>query len=130
MQFLKTEKKNKINKKLLLTSLPMNALTLCFAADSDSATTTALSNLQKVFSTVYAFFASGYTLVICSVGLIWVGIKWITNRGEPTILKDLGPKIGAFILIGGASGFCQLFFKPTKGTSVMEGTNVFQGLGL
>lgn len=125
MQFLKTAKKE-INKKAFAFTLLSVTLTNCFAALS---TSEALGNLKKVFGTVYAFFASTYTLVICTVGLIWVGIKWITNRGEPTILKDLGPKVGAFLLIGGASGFCQLFFKPDKEvTSVTSGSEVFDGL--
>lgn len=118
------------NKKAIMFLIVATCLVAGAFAQSSStdATSKALTNLSKVFSTVYQFFASSYTLVICTVGLIWTGIKWITNRGEPTILKDLGPKVGAFILIGGASGFCQLFFTPEKETNKATSGETFSGL--
>ena len=89
-----------------------------FAADAG------LGALKTVFGTIYM-------LVICSVGLVWVAVKWITNRGEPTVVKDLAPKAGAMLIIGGASAICNLFFKPESAfevKSLTDGSNIFNEL--
>lgn len=99
----------------------------CFNTFAD----TGLGSLKTIFGTLYWFFSSTYMLVICSVGLVWVGVKWITNRGEPTIVKDLAPKAGAMLLIGGASAICNLFFKPEnnfKIDALIDGSNIFNEL--
>ena len=96
-----------------------------FAADAG------LGALKTVFGTIYWFFSSSYMLVICSAGLVWVAVKWITNRGEPTVVKDLAPKAGAMLIIGGASAICNLFFKPESAfevKSLTDGSNIFNEL--
>lgn len=120
--------KHSTKKTILTLTMLIMAFSL-FAADSS--TPSGLSALKTIFGTIYWFFSSTYMLVICSVGLVWVGIKWITNRGEPTVVKDLGPKAGALILIGGASAVCNLFFKPSGNFEVnalTDGSSIFSDL--
>lgn len=109
---------NKNTAKKIVMFLIIAAVFVCsVSADTSTATGTtaagAMNSLKKVFGTIYAFFASTYMLVICTAGLVVIGIQMITNRGEPVVMKKLVPTFFAIILIGGASGFCQLFFKPT-----------------
>ncbi len=97
----------------------------CFA---QSTTADAFTNLKMVFATIYAFFTSTYMLVICTVGLIVIGVQMITNRGEPVIMKKLVPWLFAVIIIGSASAICGLFFKPsTEINGITDGTNLLDG---
>lgn len=104
----------------------------CVSSFAQSASTSSgIGALKTVFGTIYWFFSSTYMLVICSVGLVWVAVKWITNRGEPTIVKDLAPKAGAMLVIGGASAICNLFFKPSGNfeiNTLTDGSNIFTEL--
>lgn len=101
----------------------------CFAKDPTVSTTAdAFTNLKMVFATIYAFFTSTYILVICTVGLIVIGVQMITNRGEPVIIKKLVPWLFAVIIIGSASAICGLFFKPeTDISGILDGTNLLNG---
>lgn len=97
----------------------------CFA---EGTTADAFTNLKSVFATIYAFFTSTYMLVICTVGLIVIGVQMITNRGEPVIMKKLVPWLFAVIIIGSASAICGLFFKPsTEIGGIIDGTNLLDG---
>lgn len=111
------------------------AVFACFstfaAGETSSTSSTGLGALKTIFGTVYWFFSSTYMLVICTVGLVWVAIRWITNRGEPQVVKDLAPKAGAMLIIGGASAICNLFFKPEGSfsvTSLTSGSDIFSEL--
>lgn len=121
-----------LKKKLLFLIVLLSCICFSsFAADSTTTTSTGLGALKTIFGTVYWFFSSTYMLVICTVGLVWVAVRWITNRGEPQVIKNLAPKAGAMLIIGGASAICNLFFKPSGSFSVdslTKGTDIFTDL--
>lgn len=102
----------KFNKKLFICTLMIFFAASMIFAEPNANTSTGLKALKELFSTIYAFFTSTYMLVICTVGLVWVGIQMITNKGEPVVTKKLIPMGCAFLLIGGSSAIVQLFFKP------------------
>ena len=117
----------KMNKKRMasLVMIGLVCLSGCFADSSE-----AFDSLKMVFGTVYAFFTSTYMFIICTIGLIIIGVQMITNRGEPVVMKKLVPWLCATILIGSASAICKLFFSPdtdvaglTDGTYLLDGWN-------
>lgn len=65
--------------------------------------------VNSIFFTIYTVFTGWYTKVICLGGLVFIGIKMITNRGDPQALKSLVPWAIAAVIIGGASIICGLF---------------------
>ena len=97
-----------INKKKVLSSL-----ILALLCSSSIFANSALNSLEKVFGTLYWFFSSTYMVVICTVGLVIIGIQMVTNRGEPVVMKKLVPWAAAVLIIGSASLICNLFFKPS-----------------
>ncbi len=93
----------------------LSVLFLAFVCASNifAAGNGALSSIEKVFGTLYWFFSSTYMVVICTVGLVIIGIQMITNRGEPVVMKKLVPWGAAVLIVGSASAICNLFFKPS-----------------
>ena len=129
---------NSIVKKIIcLLLIGMCCMSFITAQTSTTTTTTsgsggtidAFSSLKKVFGTIYAFFTSTYMLVICTIGIIIIGIQMITNKGEPVVMKKLVPWMAAVIIIGSASAITGLFFKPTTEIqNLTDGkTHVLQG---
>lgn len=130
---------NSIVKKIICLLLIGMCCMSFITAQSNSTTTTttsgsggtidAFSSLKKVFGTIYAFFTSTYMLVICTIGIIIIGIQMITNKGEPVVMKKLVPWMAAVIIIGSASAITGLFFKPTTEIqNLTDGkTHVLQG---
>lgn len=117
-----------INKKKLLCFLLMVFVLVLDTYADASGTNQAFTSLKKVFGTIYAFFTSTYMLVICTIGLIVIGVGMIMNRGEPVVLKKLIPWLCAVILIGSASAICSLFFNPsTTINGITDGTYVLDG---
>ncbi len=99
-----------LNKKKFLSFL---VLGLVCASNIFAASNGALNSIEKVFGTLYWFFSSTYMVVICTIGLVIIGIQMITNRGEPVVMKKLIPWGAAVLIIGSASLICNLFFAPS-----------------
>ena len=107
--YLKTMDK----KKIICLLLVLLVTVVSIYADDGTGGITAFNSLKKVFGTIYAFFTSSYILVICTVGIIIIGVQMITNKGEPVVMKKLVPWLAACVIIGSAAAITQLFFKPT-----------------
>lgn len=97
-----------INKKKIF-----SIMILALLCSSSIFANSALNSLEKVFGTLYWFFSSTYMVVICTIGLVIIGIQMVTNRGEPVVMKKLVPWGAAVLIIGSASFICNLFFKPS-----------------
>lgn len=124
INLLKGDKQMKNNKKFWICVLLM---VLC-CASTFAAGNGALEQVKKVFGTIYWFFSSTYMVVICTIGLVIIGIQMITNRGEPVVMKKLVPWAFAVLIVGSASFICNLFFKPSGKFSVeniTDGTYTF-----
>ena len=103
---MKNKNKWTHNKKLLV-SLVIVLLTASFsifATGEDG-----IAAIKSIFATVYDFFTSGFVKIIALGGLVWIGIKMITNRGESQVVRTLVPWALAALLIGSSSFFCDLF---------------------
>lgn len=94
-------------KKLLSFFLMMLVIVTIMNAAND--TGTAQNKVDSIFKTIYEFFTSGYVKVLCLAGLVWIGVKMITNRGDPNQVKALVPWLIAAIIIGSASTICGIF---------------------
>ena len=105
--------KNKLSKKeskILISMLIVSLLcsSSIFATGEDG-----IAAIKSIFATVYDFFTSGFVKIIALGGLVWIGIKMITNRGETQLVRSLVPWALAALLIGSASFFCDLFLGDT-----------------
>ena len=124
INYWKTLNPKKKKTLFLMSFMILEVISSCFG----QSTADAFSNLKSVFATIYAFFTSTYMLVICTVGLIVIGVQMITNRGEPVIMKKLVPWLFAVIIIGSASAICGLFFKPsTDVNGIIDGATLLEG---
>ena len=104
-QLTKKRDSKEMNKKLFMSFLLVFLCTSSiFAAGEDG-----IAAIKSIFATVYDFFTSGFVKIIALGGLVWIGIKMITNRGESQVVRSLVPWALAALLIGSASFFCDLF---------------------
>lgn len=81
-----------------------------------------VNTIKNVFATIYAFFTSAAIRVIAIAGVIFTGVKIITNKGNPDAMKPLIMILIACIIIGSASWFVGKFM----GTSIKD-TNTLGG---
>lgn len=117
-----TEKKSNelFNKKTFMFFAVMCLLSLsCFAADT-SAGINGVDTIKAVFGTIYAFFTSAAVRVIAIAGVVFTGIKIITNKGNPEAMKPLIMILLACLIIGCASWFVDKFMGDQIGKNVDE----------
>lgn len=96
--------KKEPNKKTIML-IALMLVTACLFADPMDG----VSTVKQVFQTVYDFFTSGIVRVIAISGVVWSGIKMITNKGDPHAMKSLIPIFIACLIIGSASFFVDKF---------------------
>lgn len=83
-----------------------------------------INQIKNIFATIYAFFTSAAVRVIAIAGVIYTGIKIITNKGNPEMMKPLIPIFIACIIIGSASWFVGKFMgSAIKDTSTLTGSS-------
>ncbi len=110
---LKSTNEQIITNKKLLWSFLICFLMLAASAYCGETTgaNTATNNVNSIFYTVYTIFSGWYTKVIALAGIVFIGIKMITSKGEERLIKALLPWLLAAILIGGGSTICSIFIK-------------------
>ena len=92
--------------------------------DDNNTTIDGINTIKSVFNTIYSFFTSAAVRVIAIAGVIFTGIKIITNKGNTEALKPLIGILLACIVIGSASWFVDKFMGTTiKSTSTIGGTS-------
>lgn len=100
--------KKEPNKKTIML-IALMLVTACLFAQTTSSGPDGISTVKQVFKTVYDFFTSGIVRVIAIAGVIWSGIKMITNKGDPHAMKSLIPIFVACLIIGSATFFVGKF---------------------
>lgn len=109
---LSKQKNNvEINKKALLFFLFILILPCAVFATSGGTGTgiDGISTIKTVFGTIYTFFTSAAVRIIAIAGVIFTGIKIITNKGNPDAMKPLIMILIACLIIGAASWFVDKF---------------------
>lgn len=102
-----------INKKIFMFMIiTLLVVTSAFCQSTDGVQ--GVNTIKKVFNTIYKFFTSAAVRVICVAGVIFTGIKIITNKGNPEMMKSLIPICIACIIIGSASWFVEQFMGSTN----------------
>lgn len=122
----KTELNKKQNcfntKKLIMFLVFLTATTLLFADSGDA--NNGVTTIKSVFQTIYTFFTSAAVRVIAIAGVIFTGVKIITNKGNTEMMKQLVPICIACIIIGCASWFVEQFMGSSiADTSSLGGTS-------
>ena len=127
------QKKYECSKKIfMLMLMVLICSTSLFAQSSGSSTTGSsttttidgINTIKSVFNTIFSFFTSAAVRVIAIAGVIFTGIKIITNKGNTEALKPLIGILLACIVIGSASWFVDKFMGSTIGsTSNIGGTS-------
>lgn len=98
-------------------------------AETPAATTSSQSGLNDIFKTVLLIFTGWYTKVIALSGLVMIGVKMITSRGEQQLVKALMPWFIAAVIIGGSSTICGLFIKDFSAqVNAATGSNLLDKL--
>lgn len=111
---LSVKKENELfNKKVFAFFVVLLVMSVAaFAADTSAGATEKIDGvdtIKKVFGTIYAFFTSAAIRVIAIAGVVYTGVKIITNKGNPEAIKPLVGILIACILIGSASWFVDKF---------------------
>ena len=101
--------KNETKKLLSFFLMMLTIITVINAQNNGTAAGSTGKNVNNIFYTIYTFFTSGYVKVLCLAGLVWIGVKMITNRGDPNQIKALVPWLIAAVVIGSASLICGIF---------------------
>ncbi len=119
-ELTKTENIKEMNKKLFMFLLVMIiGCTMVFAAGGSGTGTkdepNGMDTIYDVFQTIYAFFTSSAIRIIAIAGVIFTGVKIITNKGNPEAMKSLVPIFIACIIIGCASWFVSKFMGSNIG---------------
>lgn len=112
------------NKRLLsiLIVFLLIGTTLLFADSTAGAGDTATKKINSIFYTIYNFITGWYVKVIALAGIVAIGVKMITSKGEEKLIKALTPWLIAAIIIGSASTICSLF--GVAFDTVPTGTNL------
>lgn len=98
------------NKRLFIFFMVLFAIPcLVFAQSNTDAGIDGIDTIKTVFGTIYAFFTSAAVRIIAIAGVIFTGIKMITNKGNPEAMKPLIMILIACIIIGAASWFVEKF---------------------
>lgn len=121
------QKKYECSKKIFMLMLMVLICSASLFADGESDNNTTIdgiNTIKSVFNTIYSFFTSAAVRVIAIAGVIFTGIKIITNKGNTEALKPLIGILLACIVIGSASWFVDKFMGSTiKSTSNIGGTS-------
>ena len=121
------QKKYECSKKIFMLMLMVLICSASLFADGESDNNTTIdgiNTIKSVFNTIYSFFTSAAVRVIAIAGVIFTGIKIITNKGNTEALKPLIGILLACIVIGSASWFVDKFMGTTiKSTSTIGGTS-------
>lgn len=119
-----TEKKSieNFNKKTFMFFVILCLFSLTCFADSPSTSSgiNGVDTIKAVFGTIYAFFTSAAVRVIAIAGVVFTGIKIITNKGNPEAMKPLIMILLACLIIGCASWFVDKFMGDQIGKNVDE----------
>lgn len=114
---------NQTNMKKIILLLVMFLFVTLLFADSPP-TNDGVDAVKNVFQTIYTFFTSAAVRVIAIVGVIFTGIKIITNKGNTEMMKQLIPICIACIIIGCASWFVEKFMgSAISGTDTLGGSS-------
>lgn len=121
------QKKYECSKKIFMLMLMVLICSASLFADGESDNNTTIdgiNTIKSVFNTIYSFFTSAAVRVIAIAGVIFTGIKIITNKGNTEALKPLIGILLACIVIGSASWFVDKFMGSTiKSTNNIGGTS-------
>lgn len=109
---------------MLILMVLLCSASLAAQSNDSSSTIDGVNTIKSVFATIYAFFTSAAVRVIAIAGVIFTGIKIITNKGNTEALKPLIGILLACIVIGSASWFVSKFMgSAIKDTSTLGGTS-------
>ena len=124
------QKKYECSKKIFMLMLMVLICSASLFAKGESGNNTTnttidgINTIKSVFNTIFSFFTSAAVRVIAIAGVIFTGIKIITNKGNTEALKPLIGILLACIVIGSASWFVDKFMGSTiESTSNIGGTS-------
>lgn len=121
------QKKYECSKKIFMLMLMVLICSASLFAEGESGNNTTIdgiNTIKSVFNTIFSFFTSAAVRVIAIAGVIFTGIKIITNKGNTEALKPLIGILLACIVIGSASWFVDKFMGNTiESTSNIGGTS-------
>lgn len=121
-QLTESQKKNDFLKKAFMLCIMILICTSSLFAQDEQID--GVNTIKSVFATIYAFFTSAAIRVIAIAGVIFTGVKIITNKGNPDAMKPLIMILLACIIIGSASWFVSKFMGTAiKDTSTLGGTS-------
>lgn len=123
-QLTENQKKNDFLKKIFMLCLMVLICSSSLFAETTDTQIDGVITIKSVFATIYAFFTSAAIRVIAIAGVIFTGVKIITNKGNPDAMKPLIMILLACIIIGSASWFVSKFMgSAIKDTSTLGGTS-------
>ncbi len=123
-QLTENQKKNDFLKKFFMLCVMVLICSSSLFAETTDTQIDGVNTIKSVFATIYAFFTSAAIRVIAIAGVIFTGVKIITNKGNPDAMKPLIMILLACIIIGSASWFVSKFMgSAIKDTSTLGGTS-------